>query len=436
MQKEVKLRDRKLKIGILTTFNDLRPEFSLAAVVSQQLTALYKHGYEPVLFVLETFQDTEGRVPGGVEVRRVLPRLILEPYSKADLSNFDSDVKKATVAMEENMQDIDVCLTHDIIFINSYLPYNQAMRNAMDTKLSHIKWLHWMHSGPSIRPTMDGSPYDNLYTLPKNSRLVYMNYTDAIRAAEMYGIWPKDVRTIFNPMDIRDLYNFNDLTRRLADFYDLLSPEILIVYPLSTTRMGDAGKQLSKVIWIAGHMKSLGRSVKLIVPNAHANAQKEKDAIEEMYSFAYTCGLERRDLVFTSLFEAPSLEHGVSHEVVRDLFTLGNVFIFPSVSENCPLILLEAMAAKNILVLNYSFPAMRDFAAENALYFRFGSLVDSPQYPLGQDSYYKDVAKLTLSEFDNNAAIKAATRLRREFNVDYIFKRQLEPAILEMCYGR
>ena len=104
MQKEVKLRDRKLKIGILTTFNDLRPEFSLATVVSQQLTALYKHGYEPVLFVLETFQDTEGRVPGGVEVRRVLPRLILEPYSKADLSNFDSDVKKATVAMEENMQ--------------------------------------------------------------------------------------------------------------------------------------------------------------------------------------------------------------------------------------------------------------------------------------------------------------------------------------------
>lgn len=305
------------------------------------------------------------------------------------------------------------------------------MRRGIDTRLSHVKWLHWMHSGPSFRP-LDGSPWDNLVTLPRNSRLIYMNYTDAIRAAEMYHVLPKDVRTIYNPMDIRELYEFHPVTRAIIEANDLMNPEFLCVYPLSSTRMDATGKQLSKVIWIMGEIKKQGRSVALVVPNAHANADNEKKEIERMYELAYNKGLERRELVFTSLHESPTYELGVPHEVVRDLFTLGNLFIFPSYSENCPLVLLEAMAGKNILVLNQDFPAMRDFGQEHALYFRFSSTVGpNPEFPGGLDNYYKDVATLIISEYGQNKAIQAQTRLRREFNLDAIAKKQLIPAIEE-----
>lgn len=424
-----------MKIGILTTFSNFNSEFSLTTVVRQQLIALRDNGFEPVLFTLDIFRD-EKLVPKGVEVRKVLPQLVLEPYSKGNIDSLDKDAARAQEAMEKHMTDIDVCLSHDIIFINSYLPYNVAMRGAIDGKLSNVKWLHWMHSGPSIRPRMDGSPFDNLYTLPKNSRLVYMNYTDAIRAAEMYGVLPKDVRTIFNPMDIRELYEFDPLTRAIIKENDLMSPEFLCVYPLSTTRMNDAGKQLSKVIWIMGELKAKGNTVALVVPNAHANADNEKKEIEKMYDLAHKHGLERRELIFTSLHNVPKQEHGVPHKVVRELFLLGNLFIFPSVSENCPLILLEAMAGKNILILNQSFPAMRDFGLENASYFRFGSLVDSPAYPDGLEKYMSDVAILIESEYRQNKAIMSQTRLRREFNTDYIAKRQLIPAIMEIYEGK
>lgn len=420
-----------MKIGVLTTFSNFNSEFSLTTVVRQQLVALRDNGFEPVLFTLDIFKDDK-LVPKGVEVRKVLPQLILEPYSKGNLDSLERDASKAQAAMEKHMQDIDVCLSHDIIFINSYLPYNVAMRGAIDGKLSNVKWLHWMHSGPSIRPRMDGSPFDNLYTLPKNSRLVYMNYTDAIRAAEMYGVLPKDVRTIFNPMDIRELFEFDPITRGIIKENDLMSPEFICVYPLSTTRMNDAGKQLSKVIWIMGELKAKGNTVALVIPNAHANAKNEKKAIEKMYELAHKHGLERREVIFTSLHNVPHHEHGVPHKVVRELFLLGNLFIFPSVSENCPLILLEAMAGKNILVLNQSFPAMKDFGQEDAMYFRFGSLVDSPQYPDGEDKYISDVAVLIESEYKQNKAVKAQTRLRQEFNTDYIAKRQLIPAIMEI----
>jgi hypothetical protein len=425
-----------MKVGLLTTFYNLKPEYSLTSVVIQQLKSLVKYGYEAVLFVLDNFEDSWlDAVPQGVELRKVIPQLILEPYSKGDLSNLDKDVAKARAAMEEHMQDIDVCLTHDIIFINSYLPYNIALKQAIDSKLGHIGWLHWIHSAPSFRPNMDGSPWDNLYTLPKNSKIAYMNYTDTIRAAEMYGVWPKDVRTIFNPMDIRELYNFHPLTKQICDMYDVMSADIIDVYPVSTTRMGPAGKQLNKVIPVMGYLKKLGMSVRLIIPNAHANAKEEKEAINGMLQYAYNCGLAPNEIIFTSLIDAPKWEDGAPHDVVRDLFLLSNVFIFPSVSENCPLILLEAMAAKNILILNGSFPAMKDFAQENAMYFLFGSLVDEPRH-VSEEKYYEDVAKLIISELNTNKSLKAATRLRRDFNLDAVFRKQLEPAIMEIYRGK
>lgn len=424
--------NKKPKIGVLTTFLNFNPEFSLTSVVRQQLISLIRNNYRAVLFTLTTFKDDD-LVPEGVELRKVLPQLILEPYSAKNIDNLEEDVAKAKTAMEKHMADIDVCLAHDIIFINSYLPYNIAMREAIHGKLNKVKWLHWMHSGPSF-VDLDGSVWDNLHTLPENSRLIYMNYTDVVRAAEHYHTLPKNVRTIFNPMDIRELYDFHPLTRELIDEYDLMSPDFICVYPLSSTRMGRAGKQLSKVIWIMAELKKRGKSVKLIVPNAHANADKEKKTIEGMHLFAHSKGLEAGELIFTSYHKPPKWEHGVPHKVVVDLFTLGNLFIFPSVSENCPLILLEAMAGKNLLVLNYSFPAMRDFGGNNAMYFRFGSLVDDPQHPRGQDKYMRDVAVLIESEMSQNKALLAQTNLRQKFNVDYIWKHQLQPAIMEI-YG-
>lgn len=425
----------KPKIGILTTFSNFKPEYSLCTVVRQQLEALLLHGYEPVLFVLDIFKGDD-LVPEGVEVRKIVPRLILEPYSAKQLpDSYKKDVKKAQVAFNENMQDIDVMLAHDIIFINSFLPYNVALRGAINERLGSVKWLHWIHSAPSSRPTLDGSPWDSLFTLPKNSRLVYMNFTDALRAAEMYGTWETEVRTISNPMDVRILYNYHPLTRKLIDRYDLMSADVIDIYPLSTTRMGDAGKQIEKVVWVMSEIKKLGKSIRIVICNAHANAEKEKVAIEQVYQVASEMGIERRELIFTSLFDIPNWEQGVPHEVVRDLFMLSNLFIFPTVSENCPLVLLEAMAGKNLLVLNNNFPALKDFAGNDALYFNFGSLLQTPEFPNGIELYYKDVAKIILQNMRQNKVLGAQAVVRKKFNVDYIFKQQLEPAILEIYYG-
>ena len=94
------------------------------------------------------------------------------------------------------------------------------------------------------------------------------------------------------------------------------------------------------------------------------------------------------------------------------------------------------MAGTNVLVLNQDFPAFKDFCGNDALYFRFSSTVaPEPQFPNGIDNYYRDVAILILNELEQNKAVKAQTKLRKEFNIDAIFRNQLELAIKEITNG-
>ena len=84
-----------MKIGLLTTFYRIDPGYSLCAVVIDQLRALVAHGHSPVLFVLPMFKD-EALVPEGVEIRKIVPQLILEPYKGTQFpAHWKEDVEKA-----------------------------------------------------------------------------------------------------------------------------------------------------------------------------------------------------------------------------------------------------------------------------------------------------------------------------------------------------
>ena len=116
--------------------------------------------------------------------------------------------------------------------------------------------------------------------------------------------------------------------------------------------------------------------------------------------------------------------------MVSQLFQLGNLFVFPSTSENCSLILLEAMLSKNLLVLNESVPPMKEFGIENALYFKFGGVMEKVNYD-DREKWLTDVAKIIIAEFSTNRTLKANADIRQHYSYDHIFKTQIEPLFFE-----
>lgn len=401
-----------MKIGIFTTFYKIDPGYSLCAVVLDQLLALTSHGYTPVLFVLPMFKD-EAMVPKGVEIRKIVPQLILEPYKELNYpEHYREDVEKAKLLFEKNLQDITHLICHDIFFIDTYLPYNIALRESN----LNCKFFAWTHSAPSTRPVLDGNPHANRYTLPPRTKLVYLNHDKVTNIAEMYGAWNKDVRVVHNSRDPRTFWNLDPFVTELMNRYALLERDIISIYPLSTPRMV-SGKGLDKVIRIHGKLKQLGYKTCLIVPNAHANASPEQRSISELRTWAAEQGIENHELIFTSQ-EKEENRLGVSPEIVSGLFRISNVFIFPTVSENSSLVLLEAMLSANLLVLNETVGTLREHAGDHALYMDFSYREPKEK----NETYYLDLAKIIASQFENDKALQVKRRAFQKFNYDAIYK--------------
>ena len=421
------MKNGKPKIACLTSFYEFNSSYSLCSVVESQLKSLVKYGYETVLLVHNNFTDSD-KVPEGVEIRKVVPRFELVDYSnnKDVEPGFDDQVKKTLDCFNKHLNDIDIVIEHDMIFQGWFLPYCVAIHEY--AKTSKIKWFHWIHSVPNNMPKGLKAPLSLRYQLPANSKLVYLNNYNIMRASESYSIWPKDVRIIYNPVDPRLFWDLDPFVEKLVDKYPILEADLVQVYPVSSTRMVD-GKQIYTVIDIFAALKKEGKKVCLIICNAHANADKEKETVQKAIDYALDKGLGRHEIVFTS-FEGKEYEQGVPRKVVSQLFQLSNLFIFPTKSENCPLILLEAMLSKCILILNQSLPCLREFGKENALYFNFGSLDQDVNYD-DRDNFMNDMANIIISELSVNKALKGSTLIRQKFNYDFIFKNMIQPLFSE-----
>lgn len=416
----------KPRVGIVTTFYNFDPAYSLCAVVRDQLIALAKNGYRPILFVLKSFKD-EALVPEGVEIRKVVPHLLLEPYKELHVpDHIQDDVAKARAVFEEHLADVDVLIAHDIFFIDTFLPYNIAIRKASE-KFPSLRILAWTHSAPSARPLLEDNHHADRFNLPPQTTLVYLNHDKAQDLAEMYGAWLKDVRVVYNSRDPRTFWNLDPFVVSLIDRYQLLEADIISVYPLSTPRM-IIGKGLDKAIKLHAKLKTLGYKTRLIVPNAHANASPEQRLIAETRLWAQDQGVENHELIFTSQ-EDKRFELGVPSNIVSDLFRLSNIFIFPTVSENSSLVLLEAMLSGNLLVLNRRVGTLLEHVGNDALYFDF----DYREPRETNEAYYLDLAKIIASQFQVSKPLQAKRHAMQRYNYDRVFQ-DIERLIYEVTY--
>lgn len=415
------------RVVVITTFADFGPDYSLVSVVGDQLRMFVKHGYTPTLIVQENFND-DGRVPEGVEILKLMPVFPLHDYQlhEKPRPDFEPNVAAVVEALRPVLANFDVAITHDLIFISWYLPHNAAVRQ-LAAELPALRWLHWVHSAPSPRPAKLSYPHNLRFSPPPNGKLVYLNNHDTLRLAEMFGTSLQQVRVVHNTRDPGAYFGLHPVAQKIVSTYPILTADVVSVFPFSTPRWD--GKNVRKLIWLMAKIKEQGRSVLLVLVNAHCNADREKQIVRDLRQFALGKGLAASDLCFTSEL-GPEWEYSVPNEAVRQLFQLSNVFIFPSQSECCSLILLEAASCKNLLVLNRDVPSMREFGGEKALYPQFGSVQFRVNYQ-NEDAYWTDWAKIILGELEHERALDSFRHVIRRHNLDWIFKRQLEPLLYE-----
>lgn len=433
---------KRRKIAVLGALSDLNPAYSIATVALDHLFMLREAGEDVVFITTEEFKAFD-LLPNGVEVR-TFPRFhgFKEEVAKVPnppkewLDEFDQYVFEASACLRAALEDITHCITHDVLFLSGFLWVGWAVRRAAES-CTKIKFYHWVHSGPSKKPEHITYPLTGCYMPMQNSIYCYPNRSDIPRVAEMFGCRENDVQCVYNTVDPVRLFDMHPISRKLIRDWELLSFDVLCVYP---TRVCSA-KQPDKLIKLLGALKRVSKlSVCLVICNTWSTTPKHREELDQLQCLANMEGL---DIRFTSLKKPPkgvevNMEIGVPKKVVMDLLRISDIFILPSISETASLVLLEAGLSKNFIVVNEDLLCMREFTGQvmedgftgKALQLQFGSVTRPVKQMLpSEQAWYAAQAEKLLSRWESDPSLSFFRYVKRYHNPKYVYENQLKPLL-------
>ncbi len=416
-------------VAILTDFGSPDPAYSLNIIAEEQLGMLHRAGYAPIGIVEEGFRPERN---WELAELRTIPRVDKDNVVKFR-DKWEDDVERLHNALTDTLSDVDVILTHDLIYQSAELWLNFAARRYAVAHPS-TTWLNWVHSASAspVWNTTDArlAPVQSHFP---NSKTVFPNDYDVPRVARNFHCELDDVCVVPHPTDVCSYLGFQPITTQLVREKQLLSADAILVYPIRL----DRGKQVEHVLRTAAAIKRLNRTVRAIIVDFHSTGGDKVTYREYLTGLCAELGLNEVDITFTSQYDA-SLHVRAPREVVRDLMLLCNVFVLPSRSETYSLIAQEAALCGAMLVLNHDFTPIRSVYGHAAAYYKFSSNIDitrdvknmdgATNVTYGNiDAYFHDIALRVIYELDHNIILSQQSRIRKTRSPDHIFRRYIEP---------
>jgi len=375
-------------VAILTTFQDLPSSYGLVPVVLNQIKQLVKHGWEVGFYTQAGFEShiDAGDVPEGAELIPRVPFTHLYDYlpgtktqknqvsgvgkhlPSGNLTNFKRQVKLIEKSLEPWLMEYPVVITHDVLFQTWFVPHNQAIRN-IGKKHPEIRWLHWLHSGPSPRPADVKYPHTLRHKRMANSLLISPNDTMRQKFAEMYDVPINMVKTVYHTFDPFEFFNMHPLSEEMIKRYKLRSCDGLVV--LATRIDHLRAKGMYEAIHLVSQMNRFA-NIKFLFLNSWSSSPQAKRNISTLKAEAEKWGMPKGNLIFSSEVDK-KYENGVPRQVVKDMMMIGDMFISFSVSETWSLAKDEAAACKNMIILNEDLAVFTELGGDRVDYAPTGS---------------------------------------------------------------
>lgn len=425
-----------MKVAILTMFSGLATTYSLVNVVADQIKMLLEAQVELKLLVSETCPDTER---WGIFLD---PRLewvkitntchgapiVWHDYSAPTGTVHETFYEEAAQIAKDYvraLQDVDVCIMHDILYQGWHLVHNAAIRQAQKS-LPGVRFLAFTHSLPVSRPQKLEEPFSFRFTAMPNTRFVYPSYSGIEALARQYDVPQGSCAVVYNSLPLLEMLSQD--VQKVAGSIDLLNADILAVYPGRLT----TGKRFEKVAALAGAIQRKTEQRTRVIfcdfPSADIPGRIYKDTIRmEGQKF----GLEAGNMVFTSDL---GYEQGFPRQGVLELFTLSNLFLCPSYSESFGLTVLEAASRGNFLVLNEAVPALKELGDSLGAYFmrwdarNFGYDTHERYVP-SEQAYYEEHGERIVNFMREDRSLRAKTRVRTQYHGAWICRNQLMPLL-------
>ena len=424
-----------MKVGILTMFNGLASIYSLVNVVADHIRMLLDGGEEVILFVCEDMPDNEKsgvyldpRITWVKVCNRYKGKQInWRDYSNPNIPVHKDFMKEATEIgkdLTKKLKDLDVCIMHDIHYQGWHLVHNVAVRYAVD-RLPYLRFIAVTHSLPdeSQVDVQVPWPHSARYSPMKNTIYTYPTESGLPSLSRQYHVEPDRCRVLNNSLNL--IGHMHPQVIDLHEKIDLLSPDILIVYPARFTR----GKHFEKVAMMAGAIQTVSSyRVKVIFCEFTAIDTDADEYKQRIKRAGIHSGIDPENIIFVSDL---GYSLGITREAVLNLFSLSNLFICPSMSESFGLTALEASAMGNYLVLNEAVPALKEVGDILGAYYmrwnarNFGYDTYETYHP-SEKEYYEENARLIVGEIEKNGILQAKKTVRQRYSPKWVYENQLK----------
>ncbi|MGI5963771.1 MAG: glycosyltransferase [Lawsonibacter sp.] len=425
-----------MRVAILTMFAGLSSTYSLVNVVADQIKMLLEAQVELKILVSETCPDEERW--GVFSDSRLEWVKITNTHNGEPIVWHDYSAPTGTVHEEfyeeaewiskdyiKHLQNVDVCIMHDILYQGWHLVHNVAIRRAQKS-LPEVKFLAFTHSIPVNRPRKMEEPFSARFTPMPNTRFVYPTYSGIEALARQYNVPQGNCAVVYNSLPLLEV--LSQEVQQVVEHVDLLNADIFAVYPGRLT----TGKRFEKVAALAGAIQRKTEQRTKVVfcdfPSADIPSEIYKRTIKtEGLKF----GLEQEDLIFTSDL---GYEQGFPRRGVLELFGLSNLFICPSYSESFGLTVLEAASRGNFLVLNEAVPALKELGSSLGAYFmrwdarNFGYDTHEKYVP-SEQAYYEENGENIVNLMREDRSLRAKTKVRVQYHGAWICRNQLMPLL-------
>ena len=461
-------------VAILTTFDHLPRGYGLVPVVLNQIKQLTSHGWEVGFYTQAGFEGhiDSGDVPDGCELIPRVPFTHLYDYLPGtklqknqvsgvgkhkpggNITNFKRQVKLIEKELEDWLPEYPVVITHDILFQTWFVPHNQAIRN-IGKRHPEIRWLHWLHSGPSPRPANVKYPHTLRHKRMDNSLLISPNDTMRQKFAEMYDVPLNMVRTVYHTFDPFEFFDMHPLSVEMIKRYKLHSCDGLVVLATRVDHIRNKG--MYETIHLVSQMNRFA-NIKLLFLNSWGADPKSQRNISILKAEADKWGMPKENLIFSSEVDK-KYENGVPRQVVKDMMMIGDMYVSFSKTETWSLAKDEAAACKNMLILNEDLEVYKELMDDRADYaptgFDWGGKKDTRHYwgpegdkePEDPKLFWRERAQDLLSRLGfrdyscehcggNLGKIGAYNPLRQHrhllkyYNSDWTYRHQLQPLLL------
>ncbi len=421
----------KTPIGILTTFNGYDPSYSLINVAETQIKMLLLGEYVPHVFVMEGFKPQEAFALPGV-IMHYAPNVTTSNEGNLP-QNWQEEVDKLSKFYGEAIDEskIKTFVTHDIISQPASLVHNLAARKASETR-PDVFWLHQIHS---VFSSNMASNILEAASLGRerwpNSKLMFPNAFDRPRVARNFHVEETDVLHCPHPTDLANFFNFHPVIDRLITEKRVWEKEVVMIYPARL----DRGKQVEKVVEVAGAVKRMGSSVCFICCDFASTGGDKVVYRDQMKARAIELGLDETDVIFLSDFD-DAFKYCAPRNVMAQLFSVANVFVGPSRSETYSLVTQEAGLCGNFLVLNGDFFPTRSIFGEDPKYFRFSANIgmdgldgNTEVTYSNPQGYYDDIGRYIRHMVKNDRVLHMKTWLRQNRCIQAVAENYFFPLL-------